>query len=151
LIAGITNLENQFQGRLDISLTVDGQKISGEGVRAKLMHGNCAGHSIKLAAAGKLLGLAEGLEDALSVMQLYEIPCWAVCGTAGMKKVKLPDIVKEVRLYADNDAPGRTAAEESAARFRKMGKHVEILYPPDESKDFNEYLIKQKTARVGAA
>ncbi|MCE3370507.1 toprim domain-containing protein, partial [Staphylococcus aureus] len=52
------------------------------------------------------LGLAEGIESALSAMQLFGIPCWASLGNERFGLVAIPDSVRELHLFIDNDAGG---------------------------------------------
>ena len=47
----------------------------------KMALGPFGAGAVRLAKAGPLLGLAEGIEDALAAMQLCELPCWAVLGS----------------------------------------------------------------------
>jgi putative DNA primase/helicase len=64
------------------------------------------------------LGLAEGLETALSATQLTGKPCWATLGADQLPKVAIPDGVRKVVIFADNDSNGvgqREAANAVAA------------------------------------
>jgi putative DNA primase/helicase len=64
-------------------LTVDGRKASVDPPR-RMMPGTVAkGSAIRLAPAGDALGIAEGIETALSASALFDIPCWAAVN-AGM-------------------------------------------------------------------
>ena len=50
------------------------------------------------------LGIAEGIETAIAVRELFAVACWSVMSTAGMEKFKLPDIKPmTLRIFADND------------------------------------------------
>jgi hypothetical protein len=48
-----------------------------------------------------VLGLAEGIETALSAMQLTGVPVWASLGGARLHRVELPPEVKEVHVFLD--------------------------------------------------
>jgi putative DNA primase/helicase len=74
--------------------------------------------AIRLAKAGEVLGLAEGIEDALSAMQITVVPCWATLGSKRMDKVAIPDHVRELVLFADNDDAGRKAVEKVLAEHK---------------------------------
>ena len=78
------------------------------------------GGAVRLAPAGGNFGLAEGVEDALSAMQLAEVPCWAVAGTR-LHSVLLPDAVREVHLFSDTDAPGGPPQRRPPRRTRGKG------------------------------
>lgn len=105
--------------------------------RSKLTVGPLGSGVVRLAAAQARLGLAEGIEDALSAMQLFDVPCWAACG-ARIASVQLPPISREVVIFADNDTPGEIAARRAAKRFAREGRGTEIRCPPAGFKDWNE-------------
>ncbi len=99
--------------------------------------------AVRLAKAGPLLGLAEGIEDALAAMQLCELSCWASLGGARLARVDLPREVREVHVFADADDAGREAAEKAVRRFRRDGLKARAFLPPDGAKDMNEALIAE--------
>lgn len=110
---------------------------------AKKSLGPIRGGAVRLAKVTHRLGLAEGVEDALSVMQLDpSLPCWATLGATNLSSVELPPLplASEVVLIADNDGPGMQAAHDAARRFRGQGRTVRIAKPPAPYKDFNEAL-----------
>lgn len=86
------------------------------------------------------LGLAEGIETALSATKLTGIPCWAALGTERFRHVAIPASVRTLILFLDNDAGGRRAeslAREAHARFERT---VEARYPADAGEDWNDAL-----------
>jgi len=109
----------------------------------KMALGPFGAGAVRLAKAGPLLGLAEGIEDALSAMQLCGLPCWAVLGGARLARVDLPGEVREVHVFADADDAGREAAEKAVRRFRREGLKARAFLPPDGAKDMNEALIAE--------
>ncbi len=94
--------------------------------------------AVQLADAGSILGLTEGVEDALAVQQLFRTPCWAAVGAARMAKIWIPDTVEHLIIFADADEAGRRAAED--ARKAHRGRRVDIIYPTAPHKDFCEML-----------
>lgn len=112
--------------------------------RQKKMAGMSKGGAIRLAPAGETLYIAEGIETALSVMQAMEAPAWAAMSLGNMGGIKLPPVVREVVLCADNDAKDPDAAEKllqaAAAEYRKQEVEVRIARPPS-GKDFNDVLM----------
>ena len=60
---------------------------------------------------GGRLGLAEGIETALSAMQLFGVPCWATLGNERFGLVTIPESIRELYLFLDNDAGGDLAEE----------------------------------------
>ncbi len=109
----------------------------------KMALGPLGAGAVRLAKAGSLLGLAEGIEDALAAMQLCDLPCWASLGGARLARVDLPPEVREVHIFADGDDAGREAAEKAVRRFRREGLEARAFLPPDGCKDMNEALIAE--------
>jgi putative DNA primase/helicase len=94
--------------------------------------------AVRLAAAGDVLGLGEGIETALAALQLTGIPTWGCLGASRMHRVAIPDTVRELHIFADNDEPGRAAAERTAHTHRH--RRVVLRRPPDEFGDWNDFL-----------
>jgi hypothetical protein len=107
----------------------------------KMALGPLGAGAVRLAKAGRVLGLAEGIEDALAAMQLCNLPCWASLGGARLARVDLPIEVREVHVFADGDEAGREAAEKAVRRFRRDGLEARAFLPPDGAKDMNDALI----------
>jgi hypothetical protein len=106
----------------------------------KMALGPCRGSSVHLAAANSRLAIVEGIETGLSILQATGLPTWACLGTAGLKTLELPEVVAEVVIAADNDAPGIRAAREAALRFIRLARKVRIAEPPAGLRDFNDAL-----------
>lgn len=75
----------------------------------KLGLGRFGGGAVRLGGSGPRLGLAEGLETALSAAMLFGVPCWATLGTERFRHVRLPTGIEELMLFLDHDAGGRRA------------------------------------------
>jgi len=112
----------------------------------KMALGPLGAGAVRLAKAGRVLGLAEGIEDALAAMQLCELPCWAVLGGARLARVDLPGEVREVHIFADGDEAGREAATKAVRRFRREGLEARAFLPPNGAKDMNEALMAEGRA-----
>lgn len=100
--------------------------------------------AVKLFAAGSTLGIAEGIETALSAHQLYKMPVWSTLNATIMKKFKAPPGVTVLVIYADNDknGTGLNAAFECGNKNLLCGNDVEtvvIRWP--ELPDFNDMLL----------
>lgn len=111
----------------------------------KMALGPLGDGAVHLGSSGDALGLAEGIETALSAMQLSGVPCWAVLGSR-FHSVALPHEVREVHVFADNGAPGRVAAEKAAHRFTKEGRRVLLRFPPATAGDWNDVIIRSVAA-----
>ncbi|NQY98745.1 MAG: toprim domain-containing protein [Henriciella sp.] len=99
--------------------------------------------AVQLAPSGKVLGLAEGVETALSAMKLFDLPVWAACGLR-FDKIRLPEIVQDVVLFADHDSPGLEHAQASKRYFEQLGYSVSLRSPETSGTDWNDALV-QKT------
>lgn len=102
--------------------------------------------AVRLAAATDKLGLAEGIETALSAMQITGIPTWACLGACRMHRVWVPDTVQELHLFGDNDDPGRDAVERAAHAHRH--RRVVIHFPTDQCPDWNDALNGVRASNV---
>jgi hypothetical protein len=102
--------------------------------------------AVRLAAATDKLGLAEGVETALSAMRLTGIPTWACLGACRMHRVWVPDEVQELHLFGDNDDPGRDAVERTAHAHRH--RRVVVHFPPDRFPDWNDMLTEVSATPV---
>ena len=105
----------------------------------KMALGPIGNGAVRLSAYAKVLGLAEGIETALSAQQLFEIPMWAALG-ARMDKMTMPANVIEVQIFGDNGKEGHEAAMKARDVFIRTGKRVAVRYPPEQFSDWNDAL-----------
>jgi hypothetical protein len=94
--------------------------------------------AVRLGGAAAELGLAEGIETALSASALFGIPCWATFGTERFRSVRLPRQVRLLRLFLDHDAGGRRAEQLAREAFGHLG--IEVHYPTKRGEDWNDVL-----------
>jgi hypothetical protein len=92
--------------------------------------------AVRLGAATDVLGLAEGTEKGLAAMQLFGVPCWCSLGAGRMHRVAVPDQVRELHIFVDNDDAGRAAAERTAHAHRH--RKVVLRFPPEGFKDWDD-------------
>lgn len=111
--------------------------------RNKMMLGPVGGGAVQLSAAASKMIIAEGIETALSVMQVTGISTWAALSTSGIKGLVLPPVVQKITIACDNDSnnAGRDAAEYAADKWTKEGREVCLAIPP-LNQDFNDLLDK---------
>ena len=98
------------------------------------------GAAIRLAPAGEVLGIAEGIETALSASALFGVPCWAA-GNAGMLAAwQPPPEAKRIIAFGDNDAnyAGQAAAYALARRLGSDERVVEVQIPAEVGADWND-------------
>jgi hypothetical protein len=115
---------------------------------AKMSLGCMLDGAIRLAPAGEVLGLAEGLETALSAQQLHRVPVWACCGTR-YDRVAVPETVRHLIIFGDNGEAGRQAAERAKLTHAKRGRRIELRFPAFDLKDWND--VAQAMAKGEAA
>lgn len=101
--------------------------------------GPFGGGAVRLGGAAPRLGLAEGIETALSVSTLFGIPCWAVLGAERFRLVELPSDVRELLLFLDHDKGGRRAEAFARAAFSHLPS-IEAHYPRRRGDDWNDVL-----------
>jgi DNA primase len=87
---------------------------------------------------GSVLGIAEGIETALSAVELFRIPVWAALGS-NLAGVLLPATISHVAIFADRGSAGETAAKKARAEFRAQRRRVSVRFPAS-GKDFNDEL-----------
>jgi putative DNA primase/helicase len=140
MVLSVVN-EKGLTGAHVTSLAADGKKkLNCEA--PKKAYGLIKGGYVPLGLidAGKPLIIAEGVENALSAMQIAGLPGIATVGVSGMKSVA-PPACSEIIIAADNDKPGKDAANALALRLAISGRKVRIAVPegPD-GYDWNDAL-----------
>jgi putative DNA primase/helicase len=105
--------------------------------------GRAKGGAVMLQPLSPRLGIAEGIETALSAQRIFEMPVWATLSAAGVQNLPLIPGLERLTIFADHDEPGLNAARRCAARYSKAGTEVEVRYPPAFDSDWNDYLKEQ--------
>jgi len=97
---------------------------------------------------GGRLGLAEGLETALSAMQLFGIPCWVTLGNERFGLVTIPESVRELHLFVDHDAGGQLAEERAREAYLADGRKIVTRCPDRAGDDWNDVLVARQLAKT---
>lgn len=129
-------------------LTGEGRKANVPSVR-KLAPGPLPkGGAIRLAPSAETMGVAEGIETALSAMRLFDLPVWSCLSTSGLVNWQPPPTCKCVVIFGDSDASfaGQHKAYSLAARLKIEGLHVDVKLPPDVDTDWNDVLMAEQRA-----
>jgi len=92
------------------------------------------------------LGLAEGIETALSAMQIFGVPCWATLGNERFGLVAIPESVRELHLFVDNDRGGDLAEERGREAYRQEGRRILAKRPANLDTDWNDVLLERAVA-----
>lgn len=121
-------------------LTAEGLKLSEYEPRKILSpmtgHEGCAARIME--ASGDIMGIAEGIETALSAAKLTGIRTWAAINTALLAKFDPPESVSKLVIFADRDVPGLEAASQLMQRLQEKVR-LEIRTP--KAKDWNDVLL----------
>jgi putative DNA primase/helicase len=97
------------------------------------------GGAVRLAAPSRILGIAEGIETALSAQAVTGVPCWAALNTSLLVKWQPPEIARHVVIFGDNDSHfgGQRAAFDLAKGLQAGGQQVTVCIPVT-FKDWND-------------
>jgi putative DNA primase/helicase len=136
MVAGMQAPDGKVIAIQQTWLTGGGEKAAAK----RLTTGNLGAGAVRLGAVGRSLGLAEGVETALSAMQMTGMTVWASLGASRLYNVELPAEVEEVHIFVDNDEPGRTAAKRAADVHTSFGRRAYLRSPPDRCGDWNDFL-----------
>ncbi|MCF1744748.1 DUF7146 domain-containing protein [Paradevosia shaoguanensis] len=129
-------------------LTPDGQKAPMKNPRLTLgrLPDGGAVRLMRLEAKHAALGIAEGVETALSASLLFGVPVWAALNSGRLSVWEPPEGFREIIVFGDNDAnkDGQKAAFTLANRLelRKIMTQVEI--PADVGCDWNDIFRQQR-------
>ena len=132
-------------------LTVDGRKAPLEAPKRLTPGSIVKGAAVRLAAAGDVLGIAEGIETALSASAVFGVPCWAATNAAMLAGWQPPAAVKRIIIFADNDLSyaGQAAAYALARRIGP-GPVVEVQIPSKPGADWNDVHQLQRSRSEAA-
>lgn len=109
-------------------------------VDPRMMLGRPHRGAVVLEPATSVLGLAEGIETALSAMMLFGMPVWAALGAERLDQIAIPNSVSRLVLFPDNDLAGEIGAAKAMAAYAMPGRHIEAEFPPMGFKDWNDVL-----------
>lgn len=108
------------------------------------------GGAIRLGQPGTILGLSEGIENALAVTVCTDMPVWAAYSSTLLPHVVIPKGVQTVVIWADRDAKGAGyhAAGELKERLIKEGYEVKVQFPNlplngRKGVDWNDVLLEK--------
>ncbi|MBU9819945.1 toprim domain-containing protein [Rahnella sp. BCC 1045] len=107
--------------------------------------------AIRLFPVASTLGIAEGIETALSCKQLYGVNTWSVINAGFMEKFRVPAGVQHLVIFADMDVHTATgqAAAFACARSNLNAKNdllkISIRWP--DNGDFNDLIINGDQVR----
>lgn len=93
--------------------------------------------AIRVAPATEELGLAEGIEDAMSVMEWFGTPTWALGGVERLAFVAIPEKVRRVIVYRDRGRAADRLIEKARDHLTANGREL-VSRLPDHHDDWND-------------
>jgi putative DNA primase/helicase len=101
-----------------------------------------ASSTVRLHPAARCMGIAEGIETALSASLLFSIPVWAAISAGGLEKWTPPFGTQYVTVFGDNDknGTGQAASWSLAKRLITSGIDVNVRIPETLGHDWNDIL-----------
>jgi putative DNA primase/helicase len=130
---------------------VDGRKAADRASK-KLLTSGISGAAVRLQEANDDLSLTEGIETGLSVLLGTAAPVWSALSCGNLERVWVPDTVKRIRIYADNDADsefdGQASAYALARRLKKERRdggtcRVEVYVPRRAGTDYADVWLSR--------
>lgn len=152
MLAQVLNPAGQVVAIHRTYLTDDGGKANVESPK-KLTRtaGPLQGAAIRLHPMSDdgVLGVAEGIETAISARLGSGIPTWATVSAAGMASFQWPAGTRRLVVFADNDVneTGQKAAARLAARASRAGLSVSVVTPSVPGTDWADVWAAEAAAR----
>ena len=116
----------------------DGAKIGRKMMRAPMPPGS----AIRLHEPMQgVLGVAEGIETALSASQIFHCPVWALINANNLEKWIPPQGVEHIMIFGDNDLSftGQASAYALAKKLVATGSYrVDVRIPREAGWDWND-------------
>lgn len=122
----------------------------------KTLSDGISGAAIRLAAAAETLNVCEGLENALAIYKRSGMAAtWSGISAGNLRQLWIPPQVRELRIYADNDADsdfaGQLAAFTLARSARRRGLDVKVFVPHKPGSDWADVWLARSEHLVRVA
>ena len=102
----------------------DGAKLAAPDAK-KVLSAGINGAAVRLFEATEELAVCEGIETGIALHLATGKPVWAGLNAGNLEKLWLPDTVRKVCIYADNDADGDFAGQAFAFALARRLKREE--------------------------
>lgn len=140
LLAGVRDMCGELVTVHVTYLEQSGEKLKGFESR-KLLSGlsgrdGCAVPLMQL--DGGTLGIAEGIETALSASIMHSVPVWAALNTSLLQKFEPPEQIGKLLIFSDRDIAGLDAATKL---MQKLQEKVRLEIRTPQAKDWNDALM----------
>lgn len=119
-------------------LTEQGNKASVSPVKMLMPGKRITGGAVRLSRIEASIGIAEGLETALSASQKFSMPVWSATNATLLEMWMPPQGIEHVVIFGDNDSSwtGHAASYNLAKRLTRDGLTVEVLLPANVGEDW---------------
>lgn len=117
--------------------------------KSRRMLGCPGAGAVRLATSTDTLGLAEGVETAISAMILLGIPVWASLGSERFPHIDIPRTVTRLLLLPDNDAAGHLAVPLATEAHAMPGRRIDTDWPWHGLNDWNDTLRMERGGGSG--
>ena len=87
------------------------------------------------------LGIAEGIETALSAVAAGFTPVWSTNDAGNMAAFPVLPGIECLTVFVDHDGAGKAAFDQVARRWLAAGREVRRVLPPDPKTDFNDLVV----------
>ncbi len=132
----------------------DGAKLAVPDAK-KVLSSGINGAAVRLFEVSADLGISEGIEKSIALHLATGRPFWAGLNAGNLEKLWIPDTVRRVWIYADNDADGDFAGQAGAfvlARRLKREVHrtgsrdVQVFVPKNAGVDWSDLWLRRVQA-----
>jgi putative DNA primase/helicase len=130
----------RFTGLQRLFIEPDGSSLATDLEKPKWGLARPLGGAVQLAPAGPVLGLAEGVETAMSAAFLLGIPVWAALGGERLHQILIPSVVRRLILLPDSDRAGRIAVPRAQAAYADCAFDLGLEWPWANQNDWNDVL-----------
>jgi hypothetical protein len=143
MLALMTDPETGAEAGVHCTYVCSDGRGKAEGPTPKVMFGKAG--IIRLSPGDEVgtgLGVAEGIETALTIMQSFGWrPVWCTTSAGGIGRFPVVPSIQTLTIFADRDPAGINAARTCAANWTKAGREARICLPP--AGDFNDMVREQ--------
>jgi hypothetical protein len=148
MIALVCNIiSNEPQAIHRTALGLSGRKLEIDG-KDRMALGGIKGGAVKLSAdedVSYALGIAEGIETALSLQRLPEwqgLPVWSLLYAEGVEIFPVLPGIETLVIAVDHDPAGELAALVVAQRWRAAGREVRLIEAIKANNDLNDVVAR---------
>jgi len=119
-------------------LNMKGEKASVDPVKKFMAGKRINGAAVRLSRVQEWIGIAEGIENALTASNRFSTPVWAATNAVLLEQFMPPDGVVGVRIFGDKDSSwtGQAAAFNLAKRLMRDGYSVDVTMPENFDEDW---------------